>query len=459
MNTDRIPRRVLGTLLSSVSAGVVPRTGGPYIAIGRVDEIASLADDLNRVADGEGATRFIIGRYGSGKSFLIQLMRGFAADRGFVTADCDLSPERRLSGPGGLATYRELIRNLSCKSSPDGGALPAIIGRWYSEVAQRVTESGISHTSPAFASRVTAEIIADSRSLESGVGGFDFALVVSEYCKAYGEGDDAKMSACLRWLRGEYGTKTEARNAVGIRSLSVINDANWYDHMKLICALVRKVGYRGLCIFIDEGVNLYKISNRISREANYEKILSMYNDTMQGKAEGLMLIFGGTPQFLEDTRRGLFSYEALRSRLCDSRFVSGENGAPLKSMMGPVIRLKRLSDSELLALMMRLTSLHSKYHGVEARITDDEMAEFLKNSLSRAGAEEMITPREIIRDYVSLLDLLLQNPDKSYRDIVGKKTEVPVQASTASASSQSNETPTASGGYTPRKVTIDDIVF
>lgn len=459
MNTDRIPRRVLGTLLSSVSAGVVPRTGGPYIAIGRVDEIASLADDLNRVADGEGATRFIIGRYGSGKSFLIQLMRGFAADRGFVTADCDLSPERRLSGAGGLATYRELIRNLSCKSSPDGGALPAIIGRWYSEIAERVASEGIPHSSPIFAARVSSEIIADSRSLETGVGGFDFALVVSEYCKAYGEGDDAKMSACLRWLRGEYGTKTEARAAIGIRSLSVINDANWYDHMKLICALVRKVGYKGLCIFIDEGVNLYKISNRISREANYEKILSMYNDTMQGKAEGLMLIFGGTPQFLEDTRRGLFSYEALRSRLCDSRFVSGENGTPLKSMMGPVIRLKRLSDSELLALMMRLTSLHSKYHGTEARIADDEMAEFLKNSLSRAGAEEMITPREIIRDYVSLLDLLLQNPDKSYRDIVGKKTEVPVQASTASESSQSNETPTASGGYTPRKVTIDDIVF
>ncbi|MBR5633350.1 MAG: ATP-binding protein [Clostridia bacterium] len=459
MNTDRIPRRVLGTLLSSVSAGVVPRTGGPYIAIGRVDEIASLADDLNRVADGEGATRFIIGRYGSGKSFLIQLMRGFAADRGFVTADCDLSPERRLSGAGGLATYRELIRNLSCKSSPDGGALPAIIGRWYSEIAERVASEGIPHTSSIFAARVSAEIIADSRSLETGVGGFDFALVVSEYCKAYGEGDDAKMSACLRWLRGEYGTKTEARAAIGIRSLSVINDANWYDHMKLICALVRKVGYKGLCIFIDEGVNLYKISNRISREANYEKILSMYNDTMQGKAEGLMLIFGGTPQFLEDTRRGLFSYEALRSRLCDSRFVSGENGTPLKSMMGPVIRLKRLSDSELLALMMRLTSLHSKYHGVEARITDDEMAEFLKNSLSRAGAEEMITPREIIRDYVSLLDLLLQNPDKSYRDIVGKKAESTLKEEASSKPESDNDTPPTSSGYTPRKVTIDDIVF
>ena len=285
MNTERIPRRVLGTLLSSVSAGVVPRTGAPYIEIGRVDEIASLTRDLDRVAEGEGATRFIIGRYGSGKSFLIQLMRGYAADHGFVTADCDLSPERRLSGTGGLSTYRELMRNLSCKASPDGGALPTIIGRWYSMAAERLAARGITPASVSFASAVTSEIISDARSLEAGVGGFDFALVVSEYCKAYGEGDDGKMSACLRWLRGEFGNKTEARAALSIRSLSVIDDLNWYDHLKLICALVRKVGYSGLCVFIDEGVNLYKIANRISRESNYEKILSMYNDTMQGKAE------------------------------------------------------------------------------------------------------------------------------------------------------------------------------
>ncbi len=460
MNTEKIPRRVLGTLLSSVSAGVVPRTGAPYIAIGRVDEITSLASDLDRVADGEGATRFIIGRYGSGKSFLIQLMRGYAADHGFVTADCDLSPERRLSGAGGLATYRELIRNLSCKSSPDGGALPAIIGRWYSMIAEKLTAKGMSHGDPAFAARLSAEIIADSRSLEAGVGGFDFALVVSEYCKAYGEGDDGKMSACLRWLRGEYGTKTEARSATGLRTVSVINDVNWYDHIKLICALVRKVGYAGLCVFIDEGVNLYKISNRISREANYEKILSMYNDTMQGKAEGLMLVFGGTPQFLEDTRRGLFSYEALRSRLCDSRFTAGENGAPLKSMMGPLIRLKRLSDAELLALMMRLTALHSQYHKWDARITDEEMTAFLKNSLSRAGADVMITPREIIRDYVSLLDLLLQNPDRTYADITGASQFTGSVTVSSSEDDQAEPVPGAPAGeYEPRKITIDDIVF
>lgn len=445
VNTERIPKRILGTLLSSVSAGVVPRSGAPYIAIGRVDEIASLTDDLNRVADGEGATRFVVGRYGSGKSFLIQLMRGYATDRGFVTADCDLSPERRLSGVGGLATYRELMRNLSCKASPDGGALPAIIGKWYADASARLVSAGVSAASVDFHERVTSEIIKDSRSLEACVGGFDFALVVSEYCRAFGEGDEEKMSACLRWLRGEYGNKTEARRATGLRTVSVIDDSNWFDHVKLICALVRKVGYAGLCVFIDEGVNLYKIVNRVSRESNYEKILSMYNDTMQGRAEGMMLVFGGTPQFLEDTRRGLFSYEALRSRLCDSRFTT-DRDVPLKSMMGPVIRLRRLSDAELLALMMRLTNLHSRYHSWEARITEDEMTEFLKSSLSRAGAEEMITPREIIRDYVSLLDLLLQNPDASFRQIVGEKKEPPKEEKPAEAAPS-------------RRITIDDIVF
>jgi len=444
MNTERIPKRILGTLLSSVSAGVVPRSGAPYIAIGRVDEIASLTEDLKRVADGEGATRFIVGRYGSGKSFLIQLMRGYAAERGFVTADCDLSPERRLSGAGGLATYRELMRNLSCKASPDGGALAAIIGRWYADASARLVERGASAASADFPALVTGEIIKDARSLESCVGGFDFALVVSEYCRAFGEGDDEKMSACLRWLRGEYGNKTEARRATGLRTVSVIDDSNWYDHVKLICALVRRVGYAGLCVFIDEGVNLYKIVNRVSREANYEKILSMYNDTMQGRAEGMMLVFGGTPQFLEDTRRGLFSYEALRSRLCDSRFSAAEN-VPLRSMMGPVIRLRRLSDAELLALMMRLTSLHGQYHSWTPRVTDEEMEEFLKSALSRAGAEEMITPREIIRDYVSLLDLLLQNPEVSCRAIMGEKKDAPKEE----AKSEGEK----------RSITIDDIVF
>ena len=419
MRQDKIPRRILGTLFSSLSAGVVPRVGAPYIAIGRNREIMSLTDDLDRVAEGEGVTRFIIGRYGSGKSFLIQLARGYAIDRGFVTADCDLTPERRLSGSGGtgLSTYRELIKNLSCKAAPDGCAIPVIIGKWYAQISSSLIASGISTEDPRFSDLVSDRIVSESRTFEGAVGGFDFAVVVSKYCRAWGNGDDALMSSCLKWLRGEFNTKTEAREAIGIRSLSVIDDQNWYDHLKLLAALVRKIGYSGLCVFIDEGVNLYKISNRISRESNYEKILSMFNDTMQGKAEGLMIVFGGTPKFLEDERRGLFSYEALRSRLADSRFIPDGTGLST----GPIIRLRRLSDSELLALIIRLTSLYGAYYGTEPDVSDEEKKDFLSLMTSRAGASEMITPREVIRDYIALLDILRSDPSKKFADIVSNR--------------------------------------
>ncbi|MBQ7932951.1 MAG: ATP-binding protein, partial [Clostridia bacterium] len=415
----KVPKRILGTLLSSLSAGVVPRSGAPYIAIGRTEEIESLTTSLDRVSDGEGATKFIIGRYGSGKSFLIQLSRGYALDKGFITADCDLSPERKLSGGGnsGRATFRELMKNIACKSSPDGGALPVILGKWFTGIGAELTAEGYDQTTEAYSAEFGRRIMKNLRELESDVGGFDFASVLREYYNAWLTDDDLKQSACLKWLRGEYGTRTEARQATGIRSLSVIGDDNWYDYLKLFTAFVRLVGYSGLCIYIDECVNLYKIPNRISRENNYEKILAMFNDTMQGRAPGLMIVFGGTPQFLEDSRRGLYSYEALRSRLADGRFGGGE----LRSLMQPVIRLRRLSDSELLALVLRLTALHGEYHKwVPAdRISDADIRDFLTSSLSREGADKMITPREIIRDFVTLLDLLYTNTDKTFADIAG----------------------------------------
>lgn len=415
--TQRIPKRVLSSLLSSIAAGVVPRMGAPYIAIGRSEEIEALLSDLEAVNDGGGSMRFIIGKYGSGKSFLIQLVRGFALERGFITADADLSPERRICGAKGtgIATYRELIKNLASKSSPDGGALVQIIAKWLSGLQSEVAAEGLEIGSEPFTRALTSRIYAQTRELEAQIGGFDFATVITQYYKAYLAGDEDKKSACIRWLRGEYSTKTEARNAIGVALGGIIDDDNWYEYVKLLAVFFRQIGYRGFVVFIDECVNLYKIVNRVSRENNYEKLLSMFNDTLQGKAEGLALIFGGTPQFLEDTRRGLFSYEALRSRLSDGQFQK----QGFKNLIGPVIRLRRLSDDELFALIARITGLHGQNYGWQPRVTSEEMAEFLKICLDRAGADTMITPREIIRDYMTVLNILLQNPDSSFADVVG----------------------------------------
>ena len=418
--TPTVPRRILSSLLSSISAGVVPRAGAPYIAIGRQDEIRALLSDLEDVNEGGGAMRFLIGRYGSGKSFLIQLIRGYALERDFLTADCDLSPERRLYGSGGsgVATYRELMKNLASKTSPDGGALSKIISRWIGSLRTSLITQGLSPDDQSFSRELYRLVSSELAELEVLVGGFDFSRVVIEYYKASiadGEGAKEKMSACLRWLRGEFSTKTEAKSALGFSVSVIIDDDNWYDHLKLWAQLAKRMGYRGLVVFIDECVNLYKIPHRVSRENNYEKILSMFNDTLQGRAPGLDIIFGGTPQFLEDTRRGLFSYEALRSRLCDSRFALGE----FKNLIGPVIRLRRLTDDELFALIQRVTILYSQYYNWNCTVTDEDRLDFLRICLSRAGADSMITPREMLRDYMTVLNILMQNPDARFEDILG----------------------------------------
>ncbi|MBR5616257.1 MAG: ATP-binding protein [Clostridia bacterium] len=418
---QQVPKRILTSLLASVSAGVVPRAGAPYMAIGRTDEINAFLSDLELVSEGGGGMRFLVGRYGSGKSFLIQLVRGYALERDFVTADVDLSPERRLYGSGGsgVATYRELMKNLASKASPDGAALPKILARWLTALQAEVMNRGFSPATPEFSEKLRALVFEKLREVEFFVGGFDFSKVITAYFDAWNEADELtaeqKKSACLRWLRGEFSNKTEARAALGFHVSVIIDDDNWYDFLKLWAALVRLMGYRGMVVFIDECVNLYKIVHRVSRENNYEKILSMFNDTLQGRAPGLELILGGTPQFLEDTRRGLFSYEALRSRLCDSRF-SAEG---YKNLIGPVIRLRRLSDDELLALIVRITNLHAQNYNWVPRITMDQMQQFLQLCLSRAGADSMITPREMLRDYMTVLHILMQNPDATFDAVLG----------------------------------------
>ena len=344
----KVPKRILNTLLSSLSAGVVPRVGAPYIAIGRSEEIGSLLDDLDATAEGGAACRFLIGRYGSGKSFLIQLVRGYALDRGFITADADLSPERRLTGGSGagLATYRELISNLASKACPDGGALQTVLSRHLTIIKNALVNEGVTPDMACFDEELKKRVYLSLSSLEDEAYGFDFARVLGEYYAASISDDSEKRSACLRYLRGEFANRTEARGALGFSVSNIIGDDNWYGFIKLFASLARSLGYAGLLLLVDECVNLYKIPNRISREANYEMLLAIFNDTLQGKAKGLAVLFGGTPQFLEDTRRGLFSYDALKSRLADSRYT--ELG--YRNLSGPVIRLRRLSDNELYAL-------------------------------------------------------------------------------------------------------------
>ena len=410
----RVPKRIAQIVLNSLKGGVVPRIGLPYITVGRKAEIEALLHDVDVIQEGGASFRFIVGRYGSGKSFLLQTIRNYVMDKNFVVVDGDLSPERRLQGSKGqgLATYRELIQNLSTKTRPEGGALTLILDRWINSVQTQVVGEGIASDDPKFEAAVDQKIYGVISSLNELVHGFDFAKLLNMYYHAYMSGDDETKAKVVKWFRGEYSHKTEAKKDLGVDI--IISDSDWYEYLKLFATFFRQAGYAGLMIMIDELVNIYKIPNAISRQYNYEKILTMYNDTLQGKAKYLGIIMCGTPQAVEDRRRGVYSYEALRSRLASGKFAQES----ARDMYAPVIKLEPLTAEEMLVLTEKLADMHANLYGYERTITDNDLAQFIKIEYARVGADTNITPREIIRDFIELLDIVWQNPDKKITDLL-----------------------------------------
>ena len=414
-NERKAPRRIAQTILNSLKGGVVPRIGLPYIAVGRKNEIEALLHDVDIIAEGGASFRFIVGRYGSGKSFLIQTIRNYVMDRGFIVADADLSPERRLQGSRGqgLATYRELISNLSTKTRPEGGALTLVLDRWISGVqSEAVRETGLTPGDAALTQAVDQKIYAVTSAISEMVHGFEFARLLSRYYHAYLEGDDETKAKVVRWFRGEYALKREAKEELGVNIL--ITDDDWYDYLKLFAVFFRHAGYAGMMIMIDELVNLYKIPNAITRQYNYEKLLTMYNDTLQGKAQYLGIIMGSTPQAIEDRRRGIYSYEALRSRLAEGKFSKPGT----RDLLAPVIHLEPLQPEEMLVLCEKLADMHGGLYGYTRKLSTTDLARFIKLEYGRIGADQHITPREVIRDFIELLDLLYQDPARTMDDLL-----------------------------------------
>ena len=411
----KVPKRIAQTLINSLKGGVVPRIGLPYITVGRKNEIQALLHDVEIISDGGASFRFIVGRYGSGKSFLLQTIRNHVMDRGFIAADADLSPERRLQGTKGqgLATYRELIGNLSTKTKPEGGALSLILDRWINSVqSSAVAESGLTPGDDNLTKIVDKKIYEVTSSLSEMVHGFEFARLISAYYHAYVNGDDESKMKIIRWFRGEYSTKRESKEELGVNI--IISDDDWYDYLKIFATFFRLAGYVGMMIMIDELVNIYKISNSITRQNNYEKILTMYNDTLQGKAKYIGIIMGATPQTIEDKRRGVFSYEALRSRLSEGKFSK----PGVRDLLAPVIRLEALNAEEMLILCEKLTDIHADLYDYEKKLSTNDLAGFVKIEFERVGADVNITPREVIRDFIELLDLMYQHKDMSINDLL-----------------------------------------
>lgn len=414
---NKVPTRIANIIINALKGGVVPRVGLEYTTVGRAQEIAAILHDIDIIEQGSASFRFIVGRYGSGKSFLLQTIRNHAIARGFAVVDADLSPERRFTGTKGqgLGTYKELIQNLSTKSKPDGGALPLILEKWISGI-QASVKINTDAEGEEFDKLVEKRIYAVAGSLEGMVNGFEFAKAIVTYWKAYKQDDSEMKSNVLRWFRGEYQSKKDAKADLDINF--IVSDETWYDFLKVFAAFLVGAGYKGLLVMIDELVNIYKIPNSITRANNYEKILTMYNDVLQGKARHIGFLMAGTPQCIEDRYKGVFSYEALRSRLAEGHFSTDK----YKDLSAPIIKLQMLTQEEMYILIEKLRDIHAQLYNYKPMLGHEDLIYFLTVEYNRVGADTHITPREIIRDFIELVNILHQNPQLSVSEVLGSNS-------------------------------------
>jgi hypothetical protein len=404
-----ITNRERRAVLRSLAAGVTPAGGLQHIQVGRRREIEAVLADLEHVQDGAASVRFVVGRFGSGKSFFLNLVRHVALHRRFVVLQADVTTDRRLHGNDGQARalYAELIKNMATRSKPEGNALPNLVEKWIQEVDHSVRHSG------GDAQDVQRKLAASLRPLQDLVAGFDFATVLTRYYEAYLSHDEALQTAALRWLRGEYASKMEARRDLGVRV--VVEDDAVYDVLKLWAAFVRIAGYAGLVVNVDEMVVLSeRLNHAAARNSNYEAILKIVNDCLQGGVSGLAFLFAGTPEFLEDRRRGLYSYEALATRLAPNRFESDGR----VDMSGPVIRLQPLTAEDCHILLENVARVFAGGDDAEPPVTDAQIAAFLGACRSRLGAEYFLSPREVVKSFVGLLNVLEQNPRTTWNELL-----------------------------------------
>ncbi|NJO76173.1 MAG: ATP-binding protein [Leptolyngbyaceae cyanobacterium RM1_406_9] len=407
MTNGLIKAKDRDTVIQSLQAGVVPRRGQHLIQVGRGEETKAVIRDLERIAEGGSAIRFVIGEYGSGKTFFLSLVRAIALEKKLVTAHADLTPDRRLHATAGQARslYAELMQNLATRTKPDGGALPSVVERF---VTSAVSEGRDRNIDPE---AVIRERLAH---LSEMVGGYDFAEVIAAYWCGHDSGDETLKDSAIRWLRGEYTTRTDARHALGVRT--IVDDANVYDQLKLFTQLVRLAGYSGFLICLDELVNLYKLANTQARKSNYEQILRILNDCLQGTAVGLGFMLGGTPDFLMDTRRGLYSYPALQSRLAENTFAV--NG--LVDYNNPVLRLGNLSPEDLFVLLGKIRHVFASGDPDQYLLPDAGIQAFMAHCSQRIGDAYFRTPRNTVKAFVDLLSVLDQNKQITWTDLVAQ---------------------------------------
>ena len=404
----------LNDIVTALNSGLVPRSGIENIMVGREDVLIQIEIDLDNVSTGLSLTKFIIGKYGTGKSFMQAAITQKGYAKNFVVSKVDFSPYRRLYNNDGMgrATYVEIIKNMTTKTS-SSNTIESIIEMWIgNQISLFSSEPDFDLTNENYINKIILNIKKEIKDMDTCFGGTDFSDVLTLYLKAYIEGNTEKQRECIKWISGEYPNVSLAKHDLGVSV--IINDQNYYEFLKVICRFVVLAGYSGLIINFDEVVNLYKISIKTIRDKNYEMILRIFNDTIQGDVHNLFITFSGTPQFLEDEFKGLFSYGALKRRLSSNKYEDND----IYDYSQPVIKLRSLTNEEIFKLLKKLINIHELYYKYESNISNEDIIEYIRVQFNNLENNK-ITVGEIVRDFFGLLNVLQKNQQLNIRQLIG----------------------------------------
>lgn len=417
----RINPKEASTIIKSLEAGVVPDIGLGHLLVGRKAEVDELIKILSHIEDGDSDLRFWVGDFGSGKSFMLKTIENLALSKNFVVSTIDLNPSRRFYATDRKAVnlYSTVLENIRTKNLRSGNVIESIIEQWISTIFKNLSDEkgyDLKELMAGFYRDEVIGIILETLSRFEAVGlSYELGQAISKYYEGFITGDRILKLKAIRWIRGDITTKTEAKKELGINE--IINDDNYFEAIKNLAELFREIGYQGFVINFDEAVNLYKLPHSTTRQRNYEKILNIYNECKSNLAKGLFINLAATRKTVFDESRGLASYGALKGRLgteasMDSDFINTN-----KTVLG----LKVLSDEEIYTLLENLVSIYNIHYKTKIDFTSDQIVTYMEGQLNRPGADEFLTPRAVIKDFIEILDIKRQNPDAEISDLLREK--------------------------------------
>lgn len=382
------------SIINALKNGNVPPEGVGEICVGRERELEEFDKIFSKVKDGAAVTRFLNGEFGSGKSFFLKLLEERALADNFVVAKVTLS--RDVPFNKFEVVYRSIVASLRCKT---GTSLEHIIEKWTTQLRMMALRET---TDPYQQERIVIDNINNDLK-EVRKHATTFAAAIENYYKLSARGDQETAKYAMAWLSGEKNIPYTIKRQFGVKG--DIDRENAFKYLEALSSFLMALKYSGLIILIDEAEHIMTLHTKKLRDTAYDYMRFIYDECSLGRFHNTLFIFAGTPEFFEDPKMGVPSYTALNERIEDVL------NTEFKDLRKPIIRLDGFKKDNLMELSDRLISMHEEVYEWEAKPVRESLDGIIARHEANAELTGYISPRNFVKSFISVLDVVQQNPE------------------------------------------------